>query len=270
MISQGVDSLVRKQHDQEHEAFLDWLTPVDYTSQQIDYFTLRHPGTGQWLLEREEFQAWIKTKGQILFCPGVPGAGKTTITSIIINYLQFLFSNDENTSIAYIYCNFQRKEDQKARNMLLSLLRQLAQSPSHLTDDVRSLYERHKSQKTMPSTDEIARALQSIITQKNSRVFVVVDALDECQEADGNRKQFLSDMFDLHEKCGVSLFVTSRFIPEIENAFEGYPSIHISANHNDVWSYLDAQMMELPTFVREDAELQSETKSRIGSAANGV
>ncbi|KAJ9145265.1 hypothetical protein NKR19_g6088 [Coniochaeta hoffmannii] len=63
----------------ERQDILDWLRPVDYTSQQNDFITRRQQGTGQWLLCSPEFQEWKSIQGQTLFCPGIPGDGGKTI-----------------------------------------------------------------------------------------------------------------------------------------------------------------------------------------------
>jgi hypothetical protein len=80
----NIVKLVRHQDNQEHRAILDWLTPVDYAHEQNDFISRRHEGTGQWLLDSVEYQAWLKTKKQTLFCPGIPGTGKTILTSIVV------------------------------------------------------------------------------------------------------------------------------------------------------------------------------------------
>ena len=100
--------------------------PFDYGSQQSDYFGNRQSGTGQWFLESAEYQAWLKTKAQTLFCPGIPGAGKTVLTSIVVNNLHERYHDDANVGIAYVYCNFRRQDEQKLDHLLAGLLRQLA------------------------------------------------------------------------------------------------------------------------------------------------
>jgi hypothetical protein len=90
---------------------LNWLTPIDYTSQQNDFISQRQAGTGQWLLDSEQYQEWLEVKGQTLFCPGIPGAGKTILISIIVDDLNTRFYRDETIGLAYIYCNFRRQDE---------------------------------------------------------------------------------------------------------------------------------------------------------------
>src|SRR6266536_6058887 len=100
-----MNHLIRLQNDQERRTVLDWLTPIDYAPQQSDFISRRQGGTGQWLLNSDEFQNWVNQRSQTLFCPGIPGAGKTMITSIIVDHLCTKFQNDASVGIAYLYCN---------------------------------------------------------------------------------------------------------------------------------------------------------------------
>lgn len=52
-----------------------------------------------------EFCAWVESKG-VLFCLGIPGVGKTILSSIVINHLQEHHAADWNISIMYIYFNY--------------------------------------------------------------------------------------------------------------------------------------------------------------------
>jgi shikimate kinase len=75
--------------------------------------------------------------------PGIPGAGKTIFTSIIADDLNKQFQNDASFGIAYLYCNFRRQGEQRAEDLLASLLEQLSQERSCLLDNVKALYDYH-------------------------------------------------------------------------------------------------------------------------------
>src|SRR2546423_12797298 len=130
-IKDGVDQLNQRQHNQEcrqeHQIIVDWLTPIDYAPQQSDFVARRQEGTGQWLLDSKEFNKWLDQSKQTLFCPGIPGAGKTIITSIVVHHLHTKFRRAPTVAIASLYCDFRRQHEQKPTDLLLSLLKQLVQ-----------------------------------------------------------------------------------------------------------------------------------------------
>src|SRR5580700_3936070 len=132
-----------RQDDQDHQKILVWLTPVNYSPQQSDYLKRRQSGTGQWLLDSAEYQTWLNIGKQTLFCPGIPGAGKTILTSIVVDDLNTRFLADQNVGIAYLYCNFRRRDEQSAEDLLASLLKQLTREQFSLPDRVKTLYDQH-------------------------------------------------------------------------------------------------------------------------------
>ena len=265
----GVDQLRQRQDDQERQAILDWLTPIDHGKLQSDFISRRQEGTGQWLLDSDEFQRWSNGSKQTLLCPGIPGAGKTIITSIIVEHLQITFRNDLSIGIAYLYCNFRQQQEQKPANLLASLLKQLVQEQLSVPESVKSLYERHKDKRTRPSFDEISNVLYSVVAGY-SKTFIIIDALDECQASDGSRKRLLSEIFNLQTKTGVNLFATSRFIPDIIKEFEGSISLEIRANDEDVRSYIEGHISRLPSCVTRSRDLQGEIKAQITKAVDGM
>lgn len=265
----GVDRLNKCQDDQERRTIIEWLTTIDYAPQQSDFISRRQEGTGQWLLNSNEFQEWTRQTKKTLFCPGIPGAGKTIITAIVVENLFTRFQNDSSVGVAYLYCNFQRQQDQKPEDLLASLLKQLVQEKLSMPESTKSLYERHKDKRTSPSFDEISNALRSVIADY-SQIFITIDALDECQVSYGRRRRFLSEIFNLQAKTKANLFVTSRFIPEIMREFEGCVSLEIHASDEDVRRYLDGHMSQLPSFVLRSLDLQEEIKTAIIKTVDGM
>jgi hypothetical protein len=186
-----------------------------------------------------------------------------------VDELTTRFSNDPNIGIAYIYCNFRRQDEQKISDLLTSLLKQLAESQPSLPAIIKELYDRHKTKQTRPSLNEITRSLQAV-TALYSRVFIIVDALDECQVSNGCRQRFLLEMFSLQANHGVNLFTTSRFIPEITTKFPGNISLEIRASKEDIGRYLEAHMRHLSPFDDWNRQLQDEIKVAIADAVDGM
>ena len=236
-----VETMSSKIRSDEHKQVLDWLTPINYGPQHSDIFNRRQPGTGQWLLDSEEFQTWLNTDKQTLFCPGIPGAGKTILTSIVIDHLTSNFSTDPGVGIAYLYCDFRQKHQQKPQDLLTSLLKQLSERRSTLPESVKSLCDAHEKKRTRPSLDEISRTLQSVVGTY-SRIIIIVDALDECQDFGDHRTRFLSVIFELQSKYRVSIFATSRINDEIAGSFVGKVILNIHATKEDINLYLHQRM----------------------------
>jgi Cdc6-like AAA superfamily ATPase len=268
-IERSVDHLITKQDEQEHKTILNWLTTVNYADQQNDAIAKRQDGTGLWLLNSNEFKQWVAEGGMTLFCPGIPGAGKTIMTSIVVEHLQSRFQGDATTDIAYIYCNFRQQDQQKPQDLLSSLLKQFVQKQHPTLESMKDLYERHKDNQSQPSVGEISKTLHSVVAGY-SRAFIIIDALDECQVSDRARNDFVRGLFDLQAKTRASLLVTSRLIPEITEVFKGSVTLEIHAHDGDLHKYLDGNVSELPSFVRKSPPLQLEIETEIVKAANGM
>jgi Cdc6-like AAA superfamily ATPase len=255
----------------EESEILNWLTPFDYGSQQSDYLERRQPGTGQWLLDSKEFRHWIGTENQTLFCPGIPGAGKTILTSMVIDSLIIRCQHYPGSKFAYIYCNFRRQHEQRIIDLLSSLLKQLlqVQTESSLPNNIRELYNHHRAHRLRPSREELFEALESVVAL-GKRVYFVIDALDECQTQDGCQQTLISYLFTLQERYGVNIFATSRFITGISYRFESAKSLEIRASEYDIKRYLENSMKNLRAFIQEDEKLRDEIKLRISKAADGM
>lgn len=272
VLKSSIDQLHGRQgnheYEQRREAIVNWLTPIDYTLQQSNFFNRRQEGTGQWFLDSTEFQKWIET-GNTLFCPGIPGAGKTILTSVVVKELNTRFENNKSIGVAYLYCDFRRQDEQKAEDLLASLLKQLTQSHSSIPATVESFYNEYKNKRTQLSLDKISEALQSVAALY-SRVFIIIDALDECQESNGCRMKFLSEIFKLQAKCQTSLFATSRSILDINKRFEGSMKLEIQASNQDIQTYLNGNKSQLPRCALQNLELQEEIKTEIIKAVDGM
>ncbi|KAL7792234.1 hypothetical protein V8C43DRAFT_305707 [Trichoderma afarasin] len=269
IVQEGVDKLVNVQRNKDHQEILEWLTPIDYAHQQRDFMKIRQPDTGHWFLSSEEYQTWIESDKQTLFCPGVPGAGKTIMTAVVINNLYNRYKGDADIGISYLYCDYRRQNEQKAEDLVANLLKQLTQGRAAMPDFIQKLYAEFRKKPERPSLRDLSEAMRSVCLLY-SKVFIIVDALDECQTADSCRKSFLSEIFKLQEGTNVNFFATARNIPDILEAFKQSSSLKISATDEDVQKYLAGNMERLPPFVLRNPELQNEIKTIISKIASGM
>ena len=258
--------LVQHQDEQKNRTMLDWLTSVDFAAQQSDVIRRRQEGTGIWFADSPKFLTWVHDSNQTLFCPGIPGAGKTVIAAIAVDHL-WKHVQSKDIGVAYIYCNYKTQADQTAVNLAAAILKQLIQERPSIAEPVANLYNRHADRRTHPLLEEIRNALQIVISNY-SKVYVVVDALDECLK--DHRSQLLAMLRDLQSNRNISFMATSRFIPEVVQQFTLSPILEVRADDSDVKRFVAGQIYRLPRCVQRDDELQEAVKDGISTAVDGM
>ncbi|KAI3587249.1 hypothetical protein IWW34DRAFT_839505 [Fusarium oxysporum f. sp. albedinis] len=261
---------VRSQQEKEEQfEILSWLSQADFGQQQSETLRMWQQGTLQWLLESHEYQKWIREKGEILFCPGIPGAGKTVAISAVIQDLTQRFSGGTDIGLAFIYCSYTQRHNQHTIGLLASILKQLCQFRNVIPDDLKELYIEHRKQNTTPQYKQILRVLKSQFGFY-SRVMVVVDALDEWQRPPDDAFNLLDELLSLHNESHINLFVTSRFVPTISNRFQNYPSLPILASQSDISQYISNYNWPSSSLVYENPGLQEQIKSYISQGSKGM
>ena len=190
------------------------------------------------------------------------------MTSIVVSDICERIHDNTTIRVAYLYCNIRMQREQKVDDLLANLLKQLAQGQRSLPSSVEDLYKQHKKKETLQSLHQTSIALRSVI-RMYKRVFIIVDALDECQTS--NRTGFLSELFSIQKEVQkVNILVTSRFIPEIVDQFKNSPRLEIRADSRDVARYLEGHIQQLPSFVRQNRQLQQEIKKGIVETVDGM
>ncbi len=62
----------QKSHTRVEQKLLEWLSPLEFRSKQLDVLSRRSPSTGEWLLRNNDFQIWLSGKGpSCLWCSGI-------------------------------------------------------------------------------------------------------------------------------------------------------------------------------------------------------
>ncbi|KAF1811509.1 ankyrin [Eremomyces bilateralis CBS 781.70] len=253
---------------QQRQTMLDWLSPTDFPAQQHDIISRRQEDTGQWFIDSPEFQEWSQGANRTLFCPGIPGAGKTMMTAIAIDHLCRTVQSD-NVEIAYLFCSYKAKADQSVFNLLTALLKQLVQSQPDMATPVTRMYDYHTKKKSRPSLSDIFEALQSVCSNQTT-VYILVDALDECADTDGGRGRLIDKLCELQTKGDLRLMLTSRFIPEVTERFRSSPSLEVRASDSDVRHFIDGHIPRLPKCIQRNEELQNLVQDKIAGAVDGM
>ncbi|CAG7985687.1 unnamed protein product [Penicillium nalgiovense] len=136
---------------------------------------------------------------------------------------------------------------------------------------MRKMYAEHTAKGTKPSMGEISDTIQVLSKPSEfAKVYIVIDALDECRMNDGSRTRFLDAMFELQDARNINLLATSRFIPDITERFKEKPTLEIRASMADVTRYLQGNLAMLPAFVSRNLDLQTEISTDITRAVDGM
>jgi len=166
----GVDAIQENQQSEQRKQALANLSTIDFEAVHYDVSSRRASGTGQWLLKSTEFETWLNSSSNvILWCRGIPGAGKTIMSSLIIDHLRAIKELDPSTAVAGIYCTY--RDPQTTANMLGSVSQQLAAGLDTLP---RVLF------KDQSLSSKIISEVLSEMMLSYQKIFFVIDALDEC------------------------------------------------------------------------------------------
>ena len=269
-IQHQLDSVQDYNNEQELRELLKWLSPLPFASKHQAIFSKHQEGTGRWLLEDDTFVEWENGQSRLLWCPGVPGAGKTVFASIVVDdYLMAKFKND-NIAVLGIYCDYKEFNQQSTAKYIASLLQQLILQRESVPEDVKSAHRAHSRNQTSPSLPELLELMEKQLVTFD-RVCIVIDALDECTEINGVRDELLEGVLQLPDFT--SLMVTSRYIPGLDEYFENALKLPIRAHEDDIHLHVRNCLAKEKTWVRRirlDARLQTKISNSIVERACGM
>ncbi|KAH0168120.1 hypothetical protein KCU67_g3605, partial [Aureobasidium melanogenum] len=195
---------------------LEWISVLDYKALQESDEKRPVKGTGRWFLESPPYRNWIQGSLPVIWCHGIPGAGKTLLASAAYDHLRDVLKA-ENTLLLIVFCQFDEKRSYLALAILSAMLRQAVRAQPALSDTIQKMYADHTSgqNKVRPSINQICEALKAEFS-RFKKVFVILDGLDEMPEQT-ERSQLLRKLESLEPRP--YLMVTSRPLPEIRDWF---------------------------------------------------
>lgn len=192
----------------------------------------------------------------------------TDYRSVIIDHLLNNYAS-EDTKFAFLYCHYKDQAAQTASNLIACLDRQIIGRPQELPQQLAALHKELQQQNRRPSFKELKRLLVALCNQY-TRIYIVVDALDECEV--NYRRRLLLPVFKSLPNSITRLFVTSR--PNNEDIFQTFSKasqITIAARESDLRQYITEKIEERRDLVnRLTPELKKKTTSTISARASGM
>ncbi|KAH6875175.1 hypothetical protein BKA58DRAFT_418768 [Alternaria rosae] len=266
-----------RSHDQEERLgkICSWLSAPDPSINYHKAHKQRQAKTGLWLLESAKFTNWKMSTASRLWLYGIPGCGKTILSSTIVEHLLQYCYDDTSMVTAYFHFDFNDTQKQDPELMLRSLLRQLLQRSVVIPKDVNALFSSSENGNRQPSL----RALLEVISQavqEFTQVYVVLDALDECTQR--------SELMDMLETMAgwpldnLHLLMTSRKEREIETSLESYVReedavcLQRDIVDQDIQRYVQQRLHDDKGLAKwsKDAAIRQEIEAALMGGARGM
>jgi hypothetical protein len=164
-------------------------------------------------LESEVYSKWKRNASSFVWLYGIPGCGKTILSSTVTQDILFYCANDPGKVVAYFYFDFTDADKQKPELMVRSLVSQLSEQCIKMPLALEALYSSSDKGNRRPSLEALMNVLQQML-QEFPQSYLILDALDEC----GDRPEL---MRILEQMAGWQLeemrvLVTSRKERDIE------------------------------------------------------
>ncbi|RSL56270.1 hypothetical protein CEP53_006834 [Fusarium sp. AF-6] len=255
-LSQVLENVVRNpvQTGTEEEHCLQALFVTDPTSDRNAIITAkgkRTVGTCEWIISTEGYKTWENTpESSILWISGPPGKGKTFISIFLTQHLEANVVSSSYKPI-YFFCD----NNVSTRNTAVNILRGLMYQLIRLHEGLLSLVMEHwKVQQrglfSESSFERLWAIFQAMVLSLiHTRIYCVLDALDECSEASLEPLLYkLTELFnsDNRAKHHVKLAVLSRrhpvCLPEALNTFN---HVQLDDERHDIELYIQDQVSRL-------------------------
>jgi hypothetical protein len=190
------------------------------------------------------------------------------MTAIVVNHLGDRFPRRDEVGIAVLYFSYSMRGEQTKEKLLAGLLRQLVKREHCYSETVQSLYEQCKSAGRRPLLNDMV-VLLDYVAGTFSQVFVVVDALDECEGTEWSplvrELRGLQTMFP-----ALRLMFTFRPHVVVLEKMANATTINIRAHPSDLEHYVVMQLSRLSKHVTETANLRRDVIQGIVKAADGM
>lgn len=257
--------------NRERKRILDSLSSHNPRSNHMNNLGLRHPATGIWFTEGEEFTTWCRNKRAVLWSFGIPGGGKTVLASCAIE--ECVKISDHDNAVAYFYCDYNNTASLDPINILGSLCEQVARQDEQSFEKLEEFYQTHHfpDRPAMPYASENLRDLILRMSSSFDNLMIIVDGLDECR---GNVSQLVELLISLNQRSdNIKLLVFSRDEPDLREVLDSHPQVCIAAKSSDLQLYVGSEI-EVRTHKKrlriKDPSLREHIMSRLIHDADGM
>lgn len=235
----------------------------------------RHPHTGTWFVESKVFADWKTTSASFLWLYGIPGCGKTILSSTIVEDVMHHCRCNPTLAVLYFYFDFKDVEKQGHEKMIRSLIVQLSSQLERTPQSLEALHSSCRNGGQQPTLSMLLATLHRMM-ELFEETFIILDALDECSE----RQELLEDIEEFYHWTDVNLHIlsTSRREKDIEDRIETLAhcqgKIRIDSMHvnDDIRAYIHDKLqtdLKLKRWGKEP-KAQQEIENALMDKADGM
>jgi hypothetical protein len=156
--------------------------PVDDRAKLVTEKGERVPGTCEWILTHDTYISWLRAPSELLWLSAGPGRGKTMISVFLTQELEEYVQLQQDALLVYYFCDNRDNKRNSAAAIFRGLILQLLRQRPKLFDHILPSYKMQKSS-LFTSFESLWRVFEGMVHHTSlTRVFCVVDGLDECDE----------------------------------------------------------------------------------------
>lgn len=233
--------------DNLSDKVVEWLAAPESSTKQKDVTEKRLKSTCHWLLQLPKFTDWKLGKSTFLWLHGKSGAGKSTLCSAVIDNLEQENHLLHDVRTIYFYFDFRDPDNKQSfEKMLRSLIRQLSNRDMKMQGLVEKAFIDHDNGNRQLLAEELISLFKDMVLTL-TRVYIIIDALDECITRDdvGSTMGILSWIQDIVNNCpNVSLMVSSQLLDEIPSRIRSW-----SPKRNEISAQTDSAS-DIKTYIR--------------------
>ncbi|KAI1084890.1 ankyrin repeat-containing domain protein [Whalleya microplaca] len=271
---------------QELQVMLEWLDAPNPSFKHNELRKKRAKNTGSWLLSSDAFRSWRDSERSSFWLYGIPGCGKSVLSSAVIEHIQHHISlQARDATLAYYHFDFSDEVNSRSEPMLRSLVAQLSYWNGEPPDSLRECAVKHFSATryrgnsssfyrdsiAQPSGDDLINILHGITTEFDE-TYLVIDALDECIDQ-FELLEILYYMLSWNTK-GLHIVLCSRITPGIASILEPKVMHAIEAGSenvdNDIDTFIQEQLAAHPKLRKWPNRLRDEIRDVLISSAHGM
>lgn len=259
-----------------HREIVRWLAPIEY---EAEYYMedleharkLRHSGTCEWIRTQPEFRRWSEstasTRESLLWIHAIPGAGKTVLSSFLIDHAVPFGFRPSSTVFYFLFKNTDIDKNSitaAARSLLYQLYKTRGSTDAPLVDDIKKHLD--------DSGQSHAKSFKTIWTlfceyaAKVTGLMIIIDALDECIEP----RFLIRGLQQLSKNSAAKIMVTSRREKELVKDLRDWVSIEMGSKEvaADIAAFLEYKISKSPKL--SHPFVRSSVLKLLQSRSNGM